>query len=302
MATVLMMMVIFCMTVAAETSPTTEAVPPPQGGGLGDEETSPVDSADTLPGGEGYEEDGESEEPDYSMEIESGDVVINSHLAGFFQKLEEERAAAEAAAAETEKLTGELKEAVDEAKDAIENAAGSFEDGTEWWRTADGWIAWLQDEGAAVIVAVLSILGTIYIGISPILNKVVKSGAKFEGATATADAVAAQTEEIKKKYEEQMAAMRKQNDEIMGQFRQSMEQAQAEARAAQERCDATLSMMREQYAGVRDDVQRLQRYEGDLARMIMIGFGENEELVRRGSAAKIAEIGGAIENEQGTKA
>jgi hypothetical protein len=94
----------------------------------------------------------------------------------------------------------------------------------------------------------------------------------------------------------------KQNDEIMGQFRESMEQAQAEARAAQERCDATLSMMREQYAGVRDDVQRLQRREGDLARMIMIGFGENEELVRRGSAAKIAEIGGAIENEQGERA
>lgn len=287
MATVLMMMVIFCMTVAAETSPaaeetspTAEAVPPPQGGGLGDEETSPVGSADTDGVGEGNEGTSPVGEAD-TLPKGEGYEDEESELQG---------------------VIDELRGAVDEAKDAIENAAGSFEDGTEWWRTADGWIAWLQDEGAAVIVAVLSILGTIYIGISPILNKVVKSGAKFEGATATAGAVAAQTEEIKKKYEEQMAAMRKQNDEIMGQFRQSMEQAQAEARAAQERCDATLSMMREQYAGVRDDVQRLQRYEGDLARMIMIGFGENEEMVRRGSAAKIAEIGGAIENEQGEKA
>jgi F0F1-type ATP synthase membrane subunit b/b' len=191
---------------------------------------------------------------------------------------------------------------VDEAKDAIENAAGSFEDGTEWWRTADGWLDWLETEGAAVIVAVLSILGTIYIGISPVLNKVVKSGQRFEGATATADAVAAQTAQIKEQYEGQLREMREQNNAMLEQYKQGMAAAQAEARAAQERCDATLSMMREQYAGVRDDVQRLQRREGDLARMIMIGFGENEELVRRGSAAKIAEIGGAMENEQGTKA
>ena len=301
MATVLMMMVIFCMTVAAETSPTTEAVPPPQGGGLGDEETSPVGSADTLPGGEGYE-DGESEEPDYSMEIESGDVVINSHLAGFFQKLEEERAAAEAAAAETEKLTGELKEAVDEAKDAIENAAGSFEDGTEWWRTADGWIAWLEDEGAAVIVGVFSILGTIYIGISPILSKVVKSGQKFEGATATADAVAAQTEEIKREYEEQMEAMRRENEAQREQFNAGLEQARAAAAAAEARCEAMLAAMTEQYASVQEDVRNMYRREGELARMMAVGFGENAELVRRGSAAKIVQIGKAVEDEQGTKA
>lgn len=270
------------------------------------EEPSLVGSADTDTFGEGYEEEAgeatESEEPDYSMEIESGDVVINSHLAGFFQKLEEERAAAEAAAAETEKLTGELKEAVDEAKDAIENAAGSFEDGTEWWRTADGWIAWLQDEGAAVIVGVFSILGTIYIGISPILNKVVKSGQKFEGATATADAVAAQTEEIKREYEEQMEAMRRENEAQREQFNAGLEQARAAAAAAEARCDAMLAAMTEQYASVQEDVRNMYRREGELARMIAVGFGENAELVRRGSAAKIVQIGKAVEDEQGTKA
>lgn len=269
MATVLMMITFFFMTAAAETSPTAEEASPvgsadTEGVGEGNEGTSPVGSADTDTLGEGFdEEDGQSE------------------LQG---------------------VIDELRGAVDEAKDAIENAAGSFEDGTEWWRTADGWIAWLQDEGAAVIVAVLSILGTIYIGISPVLNKVVKSGQQFEGATATAGAVAAQTEQMRLEYKEQMAAMRKQNDEIIWVLQEGMEEAKAEARAAQERCDAALSMMREQYAGVRDDVQRLQRREGDLARMIMIGFGEDEELVRRGSAAKIAEIGGAIENEQGERA
>lgn len=270
------------------------------------EEPSPVGSADTDTFGEGYEEEAggatESEEPDYSMEIESGDVVINSHLAGFFQKLEEERAAAEAAAAETEKLTGELKEAVDEAKDAIENAAGSFEDGTEWWRTADGWLAWLQDEGAAVIVGVFSILGTIYIGISPILNKVVKSGQKFEGATATADAVAAQTEEIKREYEEQMAAMRRESETQREQFNAGLEQARAAAAAAEARCEAMLAAMTEQYASVQEDVRNMYRREGELARMIAVGFGENAELVRRGSAAKIVQIGKAVEDEQGTKA
>jgi Skp family chaperone for outer membrane proteins len=271
MATVLMMITFFFMTAAAETSPTAEEASPVGSAdtdtlGEGFEETSPVGSADTDTLGEGSGEDYEDEE---------------SELQG---------------------VIDELRGAVDEAKDAIENAAGSFEDGTEWWRTADGWIAWLQDEGAAVIVAVLSILGTIYIGISPVLNKVVKSGEKFEGATETAGAVSAQTKEMKRQYEEQMAEMREQNNAMLEQYKQGMAAAQAEARAAQERCDATLSMMREQYAGVRDDVQRLQRREGDLARMIMIGFGENEELVRRGSAAKIAEIGGAMENEQGTKA
>ncbi|MBQ7320011.1 MAG: hypothetical protein IJW97_07545 [Clostridia bacterium] len=270
------------------------------------EEASPVGSADTDTFGEGYEEEAgeatESEEPDYSMEIESGDVVINSHLAGFFQKLEEERAAAEAAAAETEKLTGELKEAVDEAKDAIENAAGSFEDGTEWWRTADGWLAWLKDEGAAVIVGVFSILGTIYIGISPILNKVVKSGQRFEGATATADAVAAQTEEMRRQYEEQMEAMRRENEAQREQFNAGLEQARAAAAAAEARCEAMLAAMTEQYASVQEDVRNMYRREGELARMIAVGFGENAELVRRGSAAKIVQIGKAVEDEQGTKA
>ena len=37
------------------------------------------------------------EDPDYSMEIESGDVVINSHLAGYFAQLEAEKKAAEEA-------------------------------------------------------------------------------------------------------------------------------------------------------------------------------------------------------------
>lgn len=273
------------------------------------EEPSLVGSADTDTFGEGYEEDGESEEPDYSMEIESGDVVINSHLAGFFQKLEEERAAAEAAAAETEKLTGELKEAVDEAKNAIENAAGSFEDGTERWRTADGWRAWLRHEGAAKIVEVFYILGSIYIGISPILNKVVKSGQKFEVATETTAAVAAQTEEMKRQYEEmkrqheeQMEAMRRENEAQREQFNAGLEQARAAAAAAEARCDAMLAAMTEQYASVQEDVRNMYRREGELARMIAVGFGENAELVRRGSAAKIVQIGKAVEDEQGTKA
>ncbi len=43
-----------------------------------------------------------TEDPDYSMEVESGDVTINSNLAGYFAQLEAEKKAAEEAAAKEE--------------------------------------------------------------------------------------------------------------------------------------------------------------------------------------------------------
>ena len=52
-----------------------------------------------APTGEATEET--TEQPDYSMEIESGDVTVNSNLAGYLAYLEAERAAAEEAEKET---------------------------------------------------------------------------------------------------------------------------------------------------------------------------------------------------------
>ena len=296
MATVLAMMMFFCMTVAAQ-------------------EATDVAGEEALPDAEGGEETtGENTgEVDYSIEIESGDVTITSNLAGYLAKLEEERLAAEAAAQDAEKMKEELSEeiknateaikgATDEATGAINDALGAFEDGTEWWKTVDGWLEGLENEGAAVIVGVLGILGTIYIGISPILNKVVKSGQQFEKSTATADAVAASAAETKAYMEQKAKEDAERYEKMIAECRSAIDQAKEEAATARAQATAMMDAMRAQYEVVSGYVGQVFEREGALARMITIGFGEDEDLVRRGSAAEIVKIGKEMQNEDGNEA
>ena len=194
-----------------------------------------------------------------------------------------------------------VKDATDEAAGAINDALGSFEDGTEWWKTPEGWLDWLENEGAAVIVGILGILGTIYIGISPILNKVVKSGQHFEKSTATADAVAASAEQTRAYMEQKAKEDEERYKRIIAECREALEEAKKEADEARARAAAMMEAMSAQYSVVSDSIAKVFEREGNLADMISIGFGENEDLVRRGSAAEIVKIGKAVAGDEGTQ-
>lgn len=113
---------------------------------------------------------------------------------------------------------------------------------------------YLKERIIPLAVAVISAIGTIYVGISPVLNKVKNASSRFESATANVNSAAGDVKE-NKRYVERIEAELK-ND---------------------------VKEMKEEY-------ERIEGKLGEIEHVMLLAFTNSRELVSNGSANRIAKI------------
>ena len=114
--------------------------------------------------------------------------------------------------------------------------------------------AYLKERIIPITVAVISAIGTIYVGISPVLNKVKSASFQFENATANVTSAATDVKE-NKRYVESI------EKELKNDVRE----------------------MKEEY-------ERIDCRLGEIEHVMLLAFTNSKELVANGSANRIAKI------------
>lgn len=133
------------------------------------------------------------------------------------------------------------------------------------------WKQYLEEKLVPATTAVVSSLLLIWLGISPVLKKVINAISLFNKATDNVNATAENGEKANSSLET---------------FKADLSQKFTEA------VEAGVSNRKEQD----ERIKRIEQHSSNTEEIVRIGFGNTEELVTKGYAAEIAKVG--ADNEE----
>lgn len=136
-------------------------------------------------------------------------------------------------------------------------------------------------------VMVLTSLGSLYIALLPILNKWKAANTKFEGASGELKETAADSRAARQEAE---AAIKSLKEDYQG-LRQEYHALQDKYIAMAERVEGALSLMQ---GNVTATMQAVDGRNEQIEKMLIVAFCNNKELVDKGFARKIAQIGAGV--------
>lgn len=137
-------------------------------------------------------------------------------------------------------------------------------------------------------IMVVTALATLYVALVPIFNKVKAVMAKFNQASDDITATAGESELTKKNTK---AAL----DKLSGEYTQLLaqnKQLQEKYTALEAVVTAALADMK---ANVSGEMAAVKSMAGQIEKMLIVGFCNNKELMDKGYARKIAELGAGID-------
>ncbi len=135
------------------------------------------------------------------------------------------------------------------------------------------WIEYIENILLPNAVTALVTLGFIGIGVKPTIKTVVEAAARFISAAKAAD---------------ESAERNAKNDEAIAESRKEFtEQSAANRKELTEQSAITA----EKLAALETKLEGVERSEESIKQMLRLGFGNMDELVKKGSAKKIFKVG-----------
>lgn len=128
------------------------------------------------------------------------------------------------------------------------------------------WKQYLEEKLVPAATAVVSSLLLIWLGISPVLKKVINATSLFNKATDNVNTTAENGEKANSSLET---------------FKSDLSQKFTEA------VEAGVATMKEQD----ERIKRIEQHSSNTEEIVRIGFGNTEELVNKGYATEIAKVG-----------
>ena len=177
----------------------------------------------------------------------------------------------------------EAGEGAQEPLEAPAESEGTEDGGEEWYKSWEGWQAWIREKGIPGAIFIITTLGTIYIGCTPVISKIIKSGKSFEDATAQVEESNEETK-ASRQANEQKAALDAQRYEEM---QRAVGGAVTEIRLL---CERVLSDNEQTRQHLQTEVDSLRAHESATLRICTMAFGQDPELVRRGVARQIVKL------------
>ena len=136
-------------------------------------------------------------------------------------------------------------------------------------------------------VMVVTALGSLYMALLPILNKWKASNTKFDGASDELKATAADSRAAR---QEAAAAIKSLKEDYLG-LREEYHALQDKYIAMAERVEGALSFMQND---VTETMRAVDGRNEQIERMLIVAFCNNKELMDKGFARKIAQIGAGV--------
>ena len=136
-------------------------------------------------------------------------------------------------------------------------------------------------------VMVVTALGSLYMALLPILNKWRASNTKFDGASDELKATAADSRAAR---QEAAAAIKSLKEDYLG-LREEYHALQDKYIAMAERVEGALSFMQND---VTETMRAVDGRNEQIERMLIVAFCNNKELMDKGFARKIAQIGAGV--------
>lgn len=136
-------------------------------------------------------------------------------------------------------------------------------------------------------VMVVTALGSLYMALLPILNKWKASNTKFDGASDELKATAADSRAAR---QEAAAAIKSLKEDYLG-LREEYHALQDKYIAMAERVEGALSFMQND---VTETMRAVDGRNEQIERMLIVAFCNNKELMDKGFARKIAQLGAGV--------
>ena len=135
------------------------------------------------------------------------------------------------------------------------------------------WKQYLEEKLVPATTATVTSLLLIYLGVAPVLKRVINATSLFNKATDNVNATAENGEKANSNLEDFKA-------ELAQQFNEAVKAGVAQLRDQDER------------------IKRIEQHAYNTEKVIRIGFGNMKELVTKGYAAEIAKVGKAGANNE----
>lgn len=163
---------------------------------------------------------------------------------------------------------------------------------TAFWAeyTPEQWTKLLNEKVVPYVVATLTALSALYLAVSPILLKVKTASEAFDKSSGELKATNEAAAEDAKKSKARYIKMQKSMEDAVTNMTDLVNAAMAEMQAVKEQ-------VAQQNMAMLEEVHKVYEMESDILRMGKLGFGERTELVKKGIAAQIAQIGGEVKHD-----
>lgn len=162
----------------------------------------------------------------------------------------------------------------------------SEDEGAKW--SMEEIDAYINGTVIPAAVMVVTALATLYVALMPIIHKVKKSSDKFDQASDDITATAGESELTKKNTKAALDKLSGEYTELLAQNKQLQENY----KALEAVVTAALADMK---ANVSGEMAAFKSMAVQIEKMLIVGFCNNKELMDKGYARKIAELGAGID-------